>query len=198
MRPICDFSHTCARRVDLPMKGVGPRRRLALRREGSGKERSTSFGRGSASLCRLLAQMRSADRARQCLMFGVDRTYRGHHETESQAGCRCRRCGSKAPGPEVTQDVRAPLPAYYRRSPGPRTGRFALSGQPTVPTAFAHIRVFAPAGGGGFAKDLVPAYEADLMVERSTCGESVARSAFSRYSFLNSRTKNCAEIGGSR
>jgi hypothetical protein len=42
-----------------------------------------------------------------------------------------------------------------------------------VPTASAHIRVFAPAGGGDFAKDLVPAYEADLMVERSTCGESV-------------------------
>jgi hypothetical protein len=28
-----------------------------------------------------LAQMRSADRARQCLLFGVDRTYRRHHET---------------------------------------------------------------------------------------------------------------------
>jgi hypothetical protein len=50
---------------------------------------------------------------------------------------------------------------------------FALSGQPTAPTASAHIRVFAPAGGGDFAKDLMPAYEADLMVERPTCGESV-------------------------
>ena len=27
--------------------------------------------------------MRSAGRARQCLMFGVDRTYRGHHETDA-------------------------------------------------------------------------------------------------------------------
>ena len=30
-----------------------------------------------------MAQMRSADRARQCLIFGVDRTYRGHHETDA-------------------------------------------------------------------------------------------------------------------
>jgi hypothetical protein len=35
------------------------------------------------------------------------------------------------------------------------------------------MRVFAPAGGGDFAKELAPAYEADLLVERSTCGESV-------------------------
>jgi hypothetical protein len=27
--------------------------------------------------------MRSADRARQCLLFGVDRTYRGHRETDA-------------------------------------------------------------------------------------------------------------------
>ena len=27
--------------------------------------------------------MRSAGRARQCLMFGVDRTYRGHHEADA-------------------------------------------------------------------------------------------------------------------
>jgi hypothetical protein len=33
--------------------------------------------------CLHLAQMRSAGRARQCLMFGVDRTYRGHHETDA-------------------------------------------------------------------------------------------------------------------
>jgi hypothetical protein len=33
--------------------------------------------------CLFLAQMRSADRARQCLMFEVDRTYRGHHETDA-------------------------------------------------------------------------------------------------------------------
>jgi len=31
----------------------------------------------------LLAQMRSADRVRKCLLFGVDRTYRGHHETDA-------------------------------------------------------------------------------------------------------------------
>ena len=30
----------------------------------------------------LLAQMRSADRPRQCLLFGADQTYRGHHETD--------------------------------------------------------------------------------------------------------------------
>jgi hypothetical protein len=36
----------------------------------------------------LLAQMRSGDGARQCLMFGVDRTYRGHHETDAfDPGC---------------------------------------------------------------------------------------------------------------
>jgi len=31
----------------------------------------------------LLAQMRSADRVRRCLLLGVDRTYRGHHETDA-------------------------------------------------------------------------------------------------------------------
>src|SRR5450631_2488426 len=31
----------------------------------------------------LLAQMRSTDRVRKCLLFGVDRTYRGHHETDA-------------------------------------------------------------------------------------------------------------------
>jgi hypothetical protein len=36
-----------------------------------------SFGR------RLLAQMRSADRVRKCLLFGVGRTYGGHHETDA-------------------------------------------------------------------------------------------------------------------
>jgi hypothetical protein len=30
-----------------------------------------------------LAQMRSADRVRKCLLFGVDRTYDGHHETDA-------------------------------------------------------------------------------------------------------------------
>jgi len=33
--------------------------------------------------CRLLAQMRSADRVRKCLLFEVERTYRGHHETDA-------------------------------------------------------------------------------------------------------------------
>jgi len=27
--------------------------------------------------------MRSAERVRKCLLFGVDRTYRGHHETDA-------------------------------------------------------------------------------------------------------------------
>jgi hypothetical protein len=31
----------------------------------------------------VVAQMRSADRVRKCLLFGVDRTYRGHHETDA-------------------------------------------------------------------------------------------------------------------
>ena len=30
-----------------------------------------------------MAQMRSADQARKCLLFGVDRTYLGHHETDA-------------------------------------------------------------------------------------------------------------------
>jgi len=29
--------------------------------------------------------MRSADRVRKCLLLGVDRTYRGHHETNKRA-----------------------------------------------------------------------------------------------------------------
>jgi len=31
----------------------------------------------------LLAQMRSADRVRKCLLFGVDRTYRGYPKTDA-------------------------------------------------------------------------------------------------------------------
>jgi hypothetical protein len=31
----------------------------------------------------LVAQMRSADRVRKCLLFGVDRTYDGHHQTDA-------------------------------------------------------------------------------------------------------------------
>jgi hypothetical protein len=31
----------------------------------------------------LMAQMRSSDRVRKCLLFGVDRTYRGHHKTDA-------------------------------------------------------------------------------------------------------------------
>jgi hypothetical protein len=30
-----------------------------------------------------MAQMRSADRIQKCLLFGVDRTYRRHHETDA-------------------------------------------------------------------------------------------------------------------
>jgi hypothetical protein len=30
-----------------------------------------------------MAQMRSADRVRKGLLFGVDRTYRRHHETDA-------------------------------------------------------------------------------------------------------------------
>src|ERR1700730_8749472 len=33
--------------------------------------------------CQLVAQMRSADRVQKCLLFGVDRTCRGHHETDA-------------------------------------------------------------------------------------------------------------------
>jgi hypothetical protein len=33
--------------------------------------------------CRQLALLRSADWVRKCLLLGVDRTYRGHHETDA-------------------------------------------------------------------------------------------------------------------
>jgi hypothetical protein len=33
--------------------------------------------------CLFLAQMRSADRVRRCRLFGVDRTYRRHRETDA-------------------------------------------------------------------------------------------------------------------
>jgi hypothetical protein len=36
-----------------------------------------------ACWCRLLAQMRSADRVRRCLLIEVDRTYGEHHETDA-------------------------------------------------------------------------------------------------------------------
>jgi hypothetical protein len=35
------------------------------------------------TLCQQMAQMRSAGWVRKCLLFGVDRTYRGHHETDA-------------------------------------------------------------------------------------------------------------------
>ncbi len=34
-------------------------------------------------VCPLLAQMRSADRIQKCLLFGVDRTYRGNRESDA-------------------------------------------------------------------------------------------------------------------
>jgi hypothetical protein len=37
----------------------------------------------ATSRCLHLAQMRSADRVWKCRLFGVDRTYRGHHETDA-------------------------------------------------------------------------------------------------------------------
>jgi hypothetical protein len=45
--------------------------------------RSTPHGVVHHFECPQLAQMRSANRARKCLLFGVDRTYRGHHETDA-------------------------------------------------------------------------------------------------------------------
>ena len=35
------------------------------------------------SPCRLLAQMRSADRVQKCLLLGVDQTYCGNRETDA-------------------------------------------------------------------------------------------------------------------
>src|SRR3981081_3171826 len=40
-------------------------------------------GPGSECACRLMAQMRSVDRVRKCLLFGVDGTYCGRHETDA-------------------------------------------------------------------------------------------------------------------
>jgi hypothetical protein len=60
---------------------------------------------------------KSGRRVRRCLLLGVDRTYRGHHETESQAASRCGRSRSKAPSPVVTQDGRC-KPANNRRRAG--------------------------------------------------------------------------------
>jgi hypothetical protein len=39
--------------------------------------------RATRNACPFLAQMRSADWIRKCLLFGVDRTYRGHHEADA-------------------------------------------------------------------------------------------------------------------
>jgi|HubBroStandDraft_6_1064221.scaffolds.fasta_scaffold53056_3 hypothetical protein len=36
-----------------------------------------------SALSPLMAQMRSADRIQKCLLFGVDRTYRRHYETDA-------------------------------------------------------------------------------------------------------------------
>jgi hypothetical protein len=38
---------------------------------------------GNQRGCLVLAQMRNADRVGKCLLFGVDRTYRGHRETDA-------------------------------------------------------------------------------------------------------------------
>src|SRR5258708_2818066 len=40
--------------------------------------RSSSRAHASVKWCPFLAQMRSADRVRKCLLFGIDRTYRRH------------------------------------------------------------------------------------------------------------------------
>ena len=68
---------------DLP-KGSTARElgwRLALHKTIEERERApASLDRSSLPL---VAQMRSADRVRKCLLFGVDRTDRGHHETDA-------------------------------------------------------------------------------------------------------------------
>src|SRR6266853_1413788 len=78
MRPVCDFAHTRAtsRRVDLPIQGVGFRRRLALRREDCGKNVQHRSGRGSASLCRLLAPSRHYLGAEGLPLSRVKRSFR--------------------------------------------------------------------------------------------------------------------------
>ena len=47
--------------------------------------------------------MRSADRVRKCLLFGVDRTYRGHHETDAFDPKRTLRNVRDPALPEVVQ-----------------------------------------------------------------------------------------------
>ncbi len=44
---------------------------------------TSAYGIDIGGDVRFWAQMRSADRARKCLLFGVDRTYRGYHETDA-------------------------------------------------------------------------------------------------------------------
>src|SRR6266404_7762683 len=58
----------------------------------------------------LLAQTRSADRVWKCLLFGVDRTYRGHHETDANVESP----GGLSP-PGAPRTVREPLDSYGSR-----------------------------------------------------------------------------------
>jgi hypothetical protein len=65
------------------------RRSFTRRRASSSRHRAPrssqfgSFNHAHPGALPLLAQMRSAERVRKCLLFGVDRTYRGHHETDA-------------------------------------------------------------------------------------------------------------------
>jgi hypothetical protein len=86
-----------------------------------------------------MAQMRSADRVRKCLLFGVDRTYRGHHETDASDPNRTSRTAysitSPVRGEEWLDGIHgrghhsgrpASRKPRYRDSatPGPLKGRF--------------------------------------------------------------------------
>jgi hypothetical protein len=97
---------------------------------------------------------KAADGVRRCLLLGVDRTYRGHHETESQAASRCGRSRSKAPSPVVTQDRRC-RPANNRRRAGraraSRAVGATLRGQQQAATYWRPVRVLASVGGAYFA-----------------------------------------------
>jgi hypothetical protein len=64
----------------LPLNRMMRRSKMAVSAEALTRK---SYVRPVQHSLPLLALMRSADWVRKCLLFGVDRTYDGHHQTDA-------------------------------------------------------------------------------------------------------------------
>jgi hypothetical protein len=84
----------------------------------------------------------------------------------------------------------------------PRSGISRRPGNPTRPAASRHMLAACARVGVSWRRILCGHMGPPVTLEkgdmRAVSGDDASSAALSRYSFLNSRTRNCSEIGGSR